>query len=294
MRANQGIRGPRPHAGNPWVRPHKIWKLASPLFIGALVGCSALPDRSLAPATKQLEQAQRLGWDANEQATDFVALRRPARSTYHYHTTYVFFEGDGRAWLNGGRSPPPDPTPRHSLALTLALETQPEHSAIYIGRACQFVLHVPQKQVHCPKEKWSTGRFAPAYIEAVIDYLRPHVSQGGRTIFLGHSGGGSVALLVAQTLRPNCVVTMASPIDTDRWTSTQGFDPLLGSLNPVKTLKRIPPENRIHYYGGLDKLVPSGSTVPTEEFDRVRVLGNIGHSRGWLELWRKIMEDPCH
>lgn len=274
------------------MRPLTTWQLTCPLFVGTLVGCSALTDKSLEAATEQLEQAQRLGWEANEQATDFVAFRRPARSTHH--TTYVFFEGDGQAWSNGGRSPPPDPTPRRSLALTLALETQPEHSAIYIGRACQYVLHVRKNQVHCPKEKWSAGRFAPTYIEAVIDYLRPLVSQGGRTIFLGHSGGGSVALLVAQALQPTCVVTMASPIDTDRWTSSQGFDPLLGSLNPVKTLGRIPPENRIHYYGGLDKLVAPVSTVPTEELDRVRVLDNNSHSRGWLELWRKIKEDPCH
>lgn len=259
----------------------------------ALTGCAALPGVTSQTAAVQVQHAIRAGWERDLSASDFITLRRVGSDPKA--ATYIFIEGDGRAWRDGGRSPPDDPTPSHSLALTLALSTEGQHSVIYIGRSCQFTQHIPNPKASgtCTLEKWTTARFSPNYIADVIRYLKPHLSDASPSILIGHSGGGAVALLVAKELEPACVVTLASPVNTHTWTTSQKLQPLSKSLNPYDYLSAVPPSKRIHYYGGRDRVVPISSSGLSQRSDRVRLIERNTHSKGWQKTWRDIQSNPC-
>lgn len=222
---------------------------------------------------------------------EIVLHRRGASDMRHY----VFFEGDGALWPDQGAEPPRDPTPQASLALAMALGAPPGASVTYVGRECQFVLLDGSGQTDCPSTQWTSARYGPQYIERITATLRSLTSQQDKaqTYFVGHSGGGAVALLAAATLKPTCTVTLASPIDTKAWTDYHGWEPLDGSLNPAQVLSLIPNNRRIHYYGEQDRLVPIASSGFPESDKSFRVLPRVNHSRGWTDVWNQIKGDPC-
>jgi hypothetical protein len=49
-------------------------------------------------------------------------------------TLWVFIDGDGRPWVNGGREPAKNPTTSRPLALQLAAGMQ--RPVLYVGRPC--------------------------------------------------------------------------------------------------------------------------------------------------------------
>jgi pimeloyl-ACP methyl ester carboxylesterase len=208
---------------------------------------------------------------------------------------YVFFEGDGAAWGRQGATPPNNPTPKHSLAMEMATETPAKYSVTYVGRECQFIQINDTTQDECPQTRWTTARYNAAYIARITSTLKRLISQptAAETYFVGHSGGGTVALLAAASLQPDCTVTMAAPIDINAWSNYHGWDALSESLNPADTLDSIPQNKRTHHYGGRDPLVPitsSGFSVSDKSF---RVWHRVEHSRGWIGVWKQIKSDPC-
>ncbi|MCK6390254.1 MAG: hypothetical protein L6Q40_04415 [Azonexus sp.] len=190
----------------------------------------------------------------------------------------VYIEGDGRPWIGGGNVVAPDPTPRtpHLLSL-MALDPGP---AIYLGRPCYFgLVDAPV----CEPALWTDARFSEQVVDAMASSLRhwldAHPAVKHVTL-VGHSGGGVIALLIAERLPPVVrVVAMASPVNVHRWVALHGYRPLHGSLDPSQTGLHRAGVNRLLLLGEQDANVPPdlfGPQAAALGID-VKVIAGEGH-----------------
>jgi pimeloyl-ACP methyl ester carboxylesterase len=112
-------------------------------------------------------------------------------------------------------------------------------------------------------------------------------------VWLGYSGGGTLAVLLAPRLPQSvAVITVAANLDIDAWTDAHGDQRLIGSLNAARQPPLADRVVQIHYAGGRDRLVPvdivrrgvsgSGRLVVEPEFDHVCC---------WQAAWPQILSD---
>src|SRR5262245_66024830 len=82
-----------------------------------------------------------------------------------------------------------------------------------------------------------------------------------KIVLVGYSGGGTLAVLIAERLdNVAAVITISANLDTEAWTDQQQYLPLDQSLNPAKSTHPHPwPE--IHLHGGRDSVVPVATTA---------------------------------
>lgn len=205
---------------------------------------------------------------------------------------HVYLEGDGAAWW-GRRLPPVDPTPSTSVALPLALGDR--HALVaYLARPCQFLRAADRPD--CPSRWWTSERWGGEVVSLTtqaLDHLR-QASGARELVLVGHSGGGTLALLVALQ-RPDvrCVVTLASPLDLQVWSEEQGMTPLSGSLNPADLPEMSGRFQERHLLGEADRVVPPsslgryGMRLRPEQVLRVP---QQGHSQGWVQRWHSAQD----
>jgi len=122
-----------------------------------------------------------------------------------------------------------------------------------LGRPCYFAV----ADIECSPLYWTSGRYSPevvASLSAVVEHL--HNTHPAKKIrLIGYSGGGTLAVLVANHLSfVDVVVTFAAPLDLDAWLHAHEYDPLTQSVNPAaitlrSTLKQF------HYLGAKDRNV---------------------------------------
>ncbi|MFN3884594.1 MAG: alpha/beta hydrolase [Rhodocyclaceae bacterium] len=164
-------------------------------------------------------------------------------------TLTIVIEGDGAAWFNP-RWPPADPTPESSQIAALARELS--GAVAYLARPCQF-----ERAPVCRIEHWTSRRFAPelvAALDAALEDLK-RASGATRLKLVGHSGGGVLAVLLAQRRRDVAMVaTFMAPLAVAEWTRAQGLSPLDGA-DPMQLPALTMPA--VHVAGGRDAIVPS-------------------------------------
>ena len=167
----------------------------------------------------------------------------------------VFIEGDGRAWINS-RTPSLDPTPLNPVGWKIV--SQSEYGDIlYLARPCQY-LNERQRQ-SCTQDDWTNGRFSLKLVNLLDNAITQVKQQGGydKVVLGGYSGGGVMAALIAlQRSDVIELISVASPIDTDRWGETHGLSPLKGSLNPANEITKLSRIPQHHYVGEKDEIVP--------------------------------------
>ncbi|HTE40235.1 MAG TPA: alpha/beta hydrolase [Steroidobacteraceae bacterium] len=149
---------------------------------------------------------------------------------------WVFIEGDGKPWSDDSQTINDDPSPRSTLAFQLAGQT--DGAVLYLGRPCYFSA---RSDTRCSKEIWSSDRFSNDVVVSMNEALRAMIAQlqSKRAILVGHSGGGTLAALMASDLiaadsPPAALVTIAGNLDVEAWTSHHGYLPLTGSRNPAR------------------------------------------------------------
>ena len=245
-----------------------------------LTGCTS-------PAVKLMQQAESMGFQSLElQGNGFVMQafhRLPAASFTRLH---VYLEGDGRPWERG-RIPADDPTTRESVMLPLmALDPSP---ALYLARPC-YNGHA--HDLGCHQGLWTQARYGGEVVEAMAQALqafaeRHHIREW---VLLGHSGGGSLALLLANRLaQTRAVVTLAANYDIDVWADHHHYLRLETSLNPAKQADL-----------GLEEwhlLARNDVTVPPSLFEqalRQRKNSHVqliegDHQQGWLAIWPGLL-----
>lgn len=203
---------------------------------------------------------------------------------------HVYLEGDGSPWRHRTIIMA-DPTPRRPLMLELMrLDRQP---SAYLGRPCY---NGTSAQPPCQNALWTSGRYSPAVIDSMASALRVLARrQNARELWLfGHSGGGALAMLLADRLPAvTRVVTISGNLDTDAWTSHHGYTPLYSSLNPAQQ----PPLRRDvwqwHLVGGRDAVIPP-QLVRSFIMNQPQASGfqvdRFAHSCCWQVIWPKVLE----
>jgi hypothetical protein len=208
-------------------------------------------------------------------------LPRPASRRVH-----VYLEGDGLPWLGG--LPSRDPTPRKPLAL--ALMARDRTTSLYLGRPCY---HGLRNEPGCTSELWTSARYSPTVVGSMATAMRRIVAAEGidEIVWLGYSGGGSLAVLLARHFAESiAVVTVAANLDIDAWADGAGDTRLSGSLNPARETPLPARIVQIHYAGGRDRVVPvdvvrrgvSGSA-------RLIVVPEFDHVCCWERAWPEIL-----
>lgn len=230
----------------------------------------------------------------------------------------IFIEGDGAPWSGSGYRPPSDPTPRNSLVLKLAVQevhlrsesSQKQRSrpvvVAYLSRPCQF----EPNHALCSPKLWTSDRYGSRVLglmEAAIDEIissslvslrgdKAQLSQVS-VYLIGHSGGGTVAALLAGTREGvRCLITLAAPLDLAAWTSRQNLSPLAGSIDPALDPKKLAKTQSHHFLGQDDTLVDLSAlgVFAGRQLGRtVDLLVGVSHTDGWEQNWKVIRGKTC-
>ncbi len=236
------------------------------------------------------------------QRSDTLALqagfeRRVVRGTAFRHVIYqpadrrpgsqlhVYIEGDGRPWSNR-HTVAPEPTPGNPLMLRLM--RQDPAPSIYLGRPCYFGL---ASDPGCTSAKWTWERYSREVItsmKAALTQVNPP-GPAQRLVLFGHSGGGTLAMLLARQLSATvAVVTVGGNLDTDAWTRYHSYTPLHRSLNPATDVPLPASILQWHYVGLRDRRVPPALTrayAALHAHARVIEVADYDHDCCWERDW---------
>jgi hypothetical protein len=201
-------------------------------------------------------------------------------------TWTVYLDSDGVPWIDG-RIPASDPTTRNPLALQLLLQSS--EPALYVSRPCYHELH----DARCSWQTWTANRYSPEVVDSMVAAIAAQLRarDARRVKLIGYSGGGVLAVLIAERLENVvAVVTIGANLDTDAWTKHHGYLPLVGSLNPARST--LPhPWQELHLQGMRDTVVPSATT--RTYFERYpaaqrRVIDEYDHVCCWVREWTEV------
>jgi len=216
---------------------------------------------------------------------------RPPRSAAG-DLLHVYLEGDGTPWTGAG-VPAADPTPHDPLMLRLiGLDPAP---SLYLARPC-YDRH--REDPGCAPDLWTDRRYGPVVVGALDQALRAFAAAHGYrgVVLLGHSGGGTLAMLLAARLPGvRAVVTIAANADIDLWADQHDYPRLAGSLNPVRDGPARVPE--WHWLGGQDRQVPAQQMFPVlarRSCARVNVAADFDHRCCWESLWPRVLRELSH
>ena len=202
---------------------------------------------------------------------------------------HVYLEGDGTPWIHRVLIAP-DPTPRSPLMLRLmALDAAP---AVYVGRPCY---NGTANDPGCDHSLWTSARYSDTVVDsmsAAVRLLRQRHGFESVRLF-GHSGGGTLALLIAARLPETLdVVTIAGNLDTDAWTAHHGYTPLHESLNPIDEPPLDETIAQWHLFGGGDTVVPPSVALPFVRRQRgasAALFPGFVHGCCWQRVWNGVL-----
>ena len=244
-----------------------------------------------------LSLAQRI----EDQARHYGFIRKVIRGKDFSHVVFintshqrsgllhVYLEGDGRPWIHE-QFVASDPTPKRSFMLRLmALDPAP---SIYVGRPCYFGLAF---RPPCNPQFWTYGRYSQLVVDSMADVIEQLVNMEATQslILIGHSGGGTLAMLLAEQLpKTRAIVTIAGNLDPDAWTLSHGYSPLSTSLNPTRRAPLDPAVQQLHLVGSRDRNIPPAMLRAAAAHQRsaeVRVISDFNHICCWHKIWFSIL-----
>lgn len=203
----------------------------------------------------------------------------------------VYLEGDGRGVIRGRVTP--DPTPSRAMGFELA-RSDPAPAVLYLARIGQFQ---PAQTGREYQDYWSNRRLAEEAVTAAglaVDEAKALLGAG-RIHLVGYSGGGGLAVLLAERRSDVAsLTTVAGLLDTNWWVREKNFQPLTGSLNPADHAARLAGLTQVHFYGREDSIIPPDMSAHFQtlahfsDFRRVEV--DTNHWRAWPEFWPGLMK----
>lgn len=240
------------------------------------------------PGQALQQQAQTLGLEP-------LLLRgEPFNHQSYYHSgvggrLHVYLEGDGKPWTRPTRVAT-DPTSRDPLLLPMmALDPAP---ALYLGRPCY---NGQAADRNCQRRWWTGDRYSATVVNSLAAALHQFVRrrQFDQLLLIGHSGGGTLAMLLAPRLQQTQgVVTLAANLDIDRWVALHRYTPLRGSLNPRQQPPLPATVRQLHFVGRRDKNVPlalSVDSLANQPAAELIILEDFDHRCCWLERWPQLL-----
>lgn len=205
---------------------------------------------------------------------------------------HVYLEGDGVPYWQRDLTAP-DPTPRNPLILRL-MALDPDQS-IYLGRPCYLGLY---RDVGCHPAFWTLRRYGPEVLTSLETVLRGEAARSGavRLELFGHSGGGTLAVLLAEHVDGvTRVVTVAANLDLAAWCRLHDYSPLAGSISPVGEPAMRSGVTMLHLVGDRDTNTPPwlvSDAARARGDEPVRVVAGFDHTCCWESIWRDIVEQP--
>mgnify|MGYP000079568468 CR=1 FL=1 len=196
----------------------------------------------------------------------------------------VFIEGDGLPWQDHNKISF-EPTPDKPLLLEWFLES--DLPALYLGRPCYFKLNDQQ----CSPYWYTHGRYSEPVVDSMVQVLKENAKENN-FILVGHSGGGSLAVLMAEKLDGvETVLTIAGNLQVNNWSEYHHYSTLHGSMDP--TLRPILPSDikQIHLYSPFDQII-SAEWIKAYSKKQLNVelieLPVYGHNYAWKEFYPNI------
>jgi len=215
-----------------------------------------------------------------------VAYIKAGRATSN-SALHVYLEGDGTPWAHR-RVAAADPTPRTPLMFDLmSIDPAP---CLYLGRPCYGGLNNDKA---CSPDLWTEGRYSEAVVASMSAALDRLSTDYQALVLLGYSGGGTLAMLLAERQpKTETVITVAANLDTDRWAALHNQPPLSDSLNPAA--RRSLPQHirQMHFAGAEDDNVPPTlvrDAIARQHGAEFRVFPHQDHSCCWQKVWANIL-----
>ena len=252
------------------------------LLVGAVAaslgGCGGYP-------------AERIAGDhrfAAETVTGDPFVHRVFRNDRSGRVLHVYIEGDGRPWRTRNRVSL-DPTPDNPVMLELmTLDSAP---AIYLGRPCYFGV----EDARCSPVWWTDRRYAGAVVASLDHVIDRYARNYAGVVLMGHSGGGTLAVLLAQRRTDVlAVVTLAGNLDTEAWAARHGYTPLYGSLNPADQPPLARGIRQLHLAGARDEVITQEileAALAGRPGADLRVIADADHSCCWREVWPAVLAE---
>lgn len=227
-----------------------------------------------------------------ETVTDSLPMRIMHRAPGHSTTTLrLYISGDGAPWRGGQPASNPTATGR-PLGMRLFLRDPAAHG--YIGRPCyHFTQALPPE---CTNALWTSHRYSGEVVIALSEQVERLAKLYGRSSIelVGHSGGGTLALLVAARVAAvKKVVTLSAVLDPPAWTAFHDLLPLTGSLSPL-TIPRQSQAEELHFMGGKDEVVPPALA---RDYRRrypeasLRIIDEFDHHCCWASYWPALLNE---
>lgn len=219
-----------------------------------------------------------------------VYLKRSPSPAHAGEPLTIFLESDGIPWIDG-RQPSADPTTREPIALDLLIRSPAP--AAYITRPCYHGLRADK----CNVEYWTGARYSSEVVANMVATIREaqRLSGANRISLVGYSGGGALAVLIAERLdNVAMVTTLGANLDTDAWTEYHKYLPLSQSLNPALS-DRPHPWPELHLRGANDAVVPAATTARYfARYPRAqrRTIEGFDHVCCWVRDWSSISAMP--
>jgi len=140
-------------------------------------------------------------------------------------------------------------------------------------------------------------RYSPQVVSSLEAAIR-HISaqrSAQRLTLIGYSGGGVLAMLLAERLESTqAVVTIAANLDTSAWTKHHHYSPLVGSLNPARQPPLSSNIRQFHLAGAKDVRVPAENVKVVSGLQKdadLRIYQNFDHTCCWLDIWPEILRE---
>lgn len=256
-------------------------------FSFLLSGC-ATPDAFGGSRSAVVDWARERGFAAGDIDAGGFRLLGLSRHAGPSDTLTVYLEGDGATWTTPYH-PPRDPTPFKPIALALAA-LDPAPAVAYLGRPCQYLDDA--SLARCDSAYWMGSRFAPEVVAAYEQALdRLKAERGARHLRLvGHSGGGVIAVLLAQRRSDVAsLITVSAPLALADWAGHHRVTPLLASLDPLVQAHRLP--HGVHWTGGRDKNVPPMIVARFVQKlgGRMMTVADFDHECCWAQEWPALL-----
>ena len=257
--------------------------IAALLLLGLLLNACATPAQKLQQQAKAYGLARHVLLVSGFELEGYFKESLKVGGILH-----VYLEGDGLTWLSK-EWVSADPTPWNPLMLRLmVLDRSP---SFYLGRPC-YNGHA--QDVGCSPFLWTNRRYSPEVVSVMADalqgFLLKHSYSG--LVFIGHSGGGALALLLAMRFpATRAVVTLAGNTDIDAWTDLHGYTHLVGSLNPANFTGGGFKE--IHWLGGKDAAIPPEVFLPVlkqRHAAKITVIPDYDHVCCWENGWPEMLK----
>lgn len=261
-------------------------QLLALLIVLSLAGCSFNPERK----TQQLCPACEAVRLATSTPMPVLGYRQNVSTSADNPFLHVYLEGDGQPWLHG-RWPASNPSSREMTALQLMLlDSTP---SLYLNRPCYGLRQMPE---NCLSTLWTDGRYSAEVVATLATALEElgQKYRDKRLVLIGHSGGGTLAMLLAQRLENvAAVVTLAANLDHRAWTDAHGYLPLTRSLNPAEQPLLSEGILRWHLAGGKDLQVPAEITEKAASRDpaaRFILHPDFNHTCCWQQIWPDLLQ----